>query len=107
MKKITVMGSDNQLHEVELTIKDIFKMQTKESKRTVVLGVAATALNVASIFVPKPAKAIVAGTGMVLTIATAISNANAVDHFTDQENIDQINAVVADAAARKGFEYCY
>lgn len=107
MKKITILDASNQTREVELTLKDIMKMQTKESKRTFALGIGATALNIASIFVPKPAKAIVAGAGMVMTIVTAVSNSNAIDHCTDQDNIDKVNSVIADAAARNGVIYAY
>ena len=107
MTKLTIMDADAKLQEIELTFKDIMKMQTKESKRTVALGIGATALNLVSFIVPKPFKMAVAGAGLVMTAATVVSNIDSINHCDDQDNLDHINSVIAEAATRNNVKYVY
>lgn len=103
---ITLVDTNGNLHDVELTLKDIMNLQTKESKRTFILGTASTAVNVASIFIPKCiAKYVVQGIGLGGTIATIISNFDCIENCSSQENFDHINSVLRDIAKREGFEY--
>lgn len=103
---ITLIDTNGNLHDVKLTLKDILAMQTKESKRTFVLGAVSTVVNAASIFIPKGiAKYAVMGIGLGGTIATIISNNNAIEKCTSRENLDHINAVLREIAKREGFEY--
>lgn len=103
---ITLIDTEGKLHDVKLTMKDIINLQTKESKRTFILGTASTAVNIASIFIPKSiAKYIVMGIGLGGTIATIISNNDSIENSTSQENLDHINSVLRDIAKREGIEY--
>lgn len=103
---ITLIDTNGNLHDVKLTLKDIMNMQTKESKRTFVLGTASTVVNVASMLMPKSiAKYVVMGIGLGGTIATIISNNASIQNSTSQENLDHINSVLREIAKREGFEY--
>ena len=107
MKKITVMGADNQLHEITLTINDIMAMQTKESKRTFAFGAASTLTSIASMLMPKgKAKYITLAISSILTIGTLISSNDMSKRAANQENIDRINDVLREVCAREGFIYC-
>ena len=105
MKKITVMGADNQLHTITLGMKELWKVQTKESKRTFVLGMASTAASLASIILPKPAKYVSLAIGCGLAAGTVVSQIDCSNKMTSQENIDHVNNVLHDIASREGFEY--
>lgn len=103
---ITLIDTNGNLHDVKLTLKDIMNMQTKESKRTFVLGTASTAVSITSMLLPKsPAKYVALGIGLVGTIATIISNNDSIQNATSQENLDHINNVLREIAKREGFEY--
>lgn len=103
---ITLIDTNGNLHDVKLTLKDILNLQTKESKRTAILGTASTAINLASIFIPKSiAKNIILGIGLGGTIMTMISNNDAIQNVDSQENTDHINSVLREIAKREGFEY--
>ena len=108
MKKITVMGSDNQLHEITLSWKDISRMQTPETKRTLGISASSVLTSVVSMLMPKgTAKYVTLGLGTVLAIISGISANDAMKKCVSQENLDHINAVLHDVCAREGFEYCY
>lgn len=107
MKTITVMGTDGNTHEITLTLTDIIRMQTPETKRTLGISASSVLASVVSTVLPKgTAKYVTLGLGTVLAIVTGISANDAMKKATNQENLDRINAVLRDVCAREGFEYC-
>lgn len=107
MKTITVMGADGNTHEITLILKDIIRMQTTETKRTLCISANSVLASVVSMFMPRgAAKYVTLGLGAVLAIATGISANDATKKAVNQENLDRINEVLRDVCAREGFEYC-
>lgn len=107
MKTITVMGADNQLHSINLTMSDIYRMQTPETKRTLYISASSVLASVVSTVMPKgTAKYATLGLGAILAIITGVSANDAMKKCTNQENIDRINDVLREVCAREGFEYC-
>lgn len=106
MKKLTVYGADNQLHEITLTTSDIARMQTKESKRTMAIGAISTICSLTSIIVPKPYKWALLGTGAALAAISVGSAVDMANKVGSQENLGRINTVLREVCAREGFDYC-
>lgn len=102
-KSITVVDTNGKLQDLPLTLKDIFDLQTKESKRTFALGAGATAINIASMLMPKsPAKYITLGLGLISTVATVASNYDCANKINSEENEAHTKQILSEIAARHG-----
>lgn len=104
---INLIDTEGKLHEVKLTAKDMLNIQTKESKRTFALGAASTALSITSMLLPKTSilKYITLGVGIGGTVLTMISNLDAADNCTSEENLTHIIEELRKIAEREGFVY--
>lgn len=102
-KTLTVVDTNGNLQNLALTLKDLWEIQTKESKRTFALGMGATSFSIASMLMPKgTAKRVTLGLGLIGTIATSISNYDCVKKCDSNENIVHVHQIISEIAKRNG-----
>ena len=103
MKNITVKTINGTFEHVELDLADVMSIQTKSSKRTMILGGASTASSISSLFVTNPTvKLVLWSTGLIGFIAAIVSNDKAIDETFTDEGMHEANCALAKVCAKKG-----
>lgn len=103
MKTITVKTINGTFEHVELDLTDIMSIQSKGSKRTMVLGSVSTISSISSLFVGNPVvKTVLWSTGLIGAIATIVSNNKAIDEAFSDEGMHEANCALAKVCAKKG-----
>lgn len=103
MKTITVKTINGTFEHVELDLADIMSIQTKGSKRTMVLGSVSTVSSISSLFVGNPVvKTVLWSAGLIGAIATIVSNNKAIDETFSDEGMHELNVKLAAICAKKG-----
>lgn len=103
MKTITIKTINGTFEHVELDLADIMSIQSKGSKRTMVLGSISTISSISSLFVGNPVvKTVLWSTGLIGAIATIVSNNNAIDETFSDEGMHEANCALAKVCAKKG-----
>lgn len=103
MKSITVKTINGTFEHVELDLADIMTIQTKGSKRTMILGGVSTVSSISSLFVGNPVvKTVLWSAGLIGAIATIVSNDKAIDETFTDEGMHEANCALAKVCAKKG-----
>lgn len=103
MKTITIKTINGIFEHVELDLADIMSIQSKGSKRTMVLGGVSTISSISSIFVGNPiVKTVLWSAGLIGAIATIVSNNKAIDETFSDEGMHEANCALAKVCVKKG-----
>lgn len=97
--KINLMDKNDKINEVKLTLKDMLDLQTRETKRTAVLGIASSVASIASMVVPNRALkyglCIIGCVGAGITLASFADSCRKVTNEENTQNTnDIINAII-------------
>ena len=102
-----VIDNEGKFQQINLSVKDIMKMQTPESKKTIALGIASAIIGIGSMIIPNSKVALKVGTAVCaigIGVASAISNNKSQKSFYTDESMASINQIIKDAAARDGVQ---
>ena len=103
MKTITLKTINGIFEHVELDLADIMSIQSKGSKRTMVLGGVSTISSISSIFVGNPiVKTVLWSAGLIGAITTIVSNNKAIDETFSDEGMHEANCALAKVCVKKG-----
>lgn len=103
--KMNVINKNGEIVDVKLNLRDMADLQTKESKRTFVLGMASSAVSIASMFAKnRTIKSALMIVGCVGAAITTLSCADCFDKIDSEENIQHTNDMVDVIAKRHGVE---
>ena len=103
MKTITIKTINGTFENVNLDFTDLMSIQTKGSKRTMVLGSVSTVSSISSLFVSNPVvKTVLWSAGLVGAIATIVSNNKAIDEAFSDKGMHEANCALAKVCVKKG-----
>lgn len=103
--QIIMMDTNGKSHVVTLTSKELHKLQTQESKRTLKMGLGTLALSLCGRFVSNDkAKIALNACAFLGAIATNVSMLDTINKCDSPKAIDDCNAVLREIARSRGFE---
>lgn len=105
MYKMNVIDTNGMTHTIDLTLKELAKLQTTESKRAFALGIGASAASVASIVCPRGAiKTALLAIGLCGTLATVVANDIATSKVSSDANVKKINTTLREICKDHGID---